>query len=593
VAGEVPANLKDKRLVSLDLTGIVAGTKYRGDFEERIKTIMAEVVAVGNVLLFVDEVHNIMGMGSAEGAVDAANILKPQLARGEIHLIGATTIDEYRKHIEKDSALERRFQSIMIGEPSEQDTLEILMGLKDKYEAHHHVRISDAAVKAAVSLSTMYIPERCLPDKAIDLIDEAASHVKLKASTDPAQLSELENQLKELKKDKENAINTLHFEQAAVLRAKEDELRLRYRQIKERWESPDLLISQQVTPEDVALMVSQATGIEVTALTREQSDRLLALEKDIHGRIIGQDEAVGAVARAIRRGRVGLKDPKRPIGSFIFLGPTGVGKTELCKALSESLFGSEQSMIRIDMSEYMEKHTVSRIIGSPPGYVGYDDGGQLTERIRRRPYSVVLFDEIEKAHPDVFNILLQILEDGALTDSQGRHVSFKNAVVIMTSNIGAQYISNRKNFGFSTAEQSSDGADKAMRHQVMSEVRQVFKPEFLNRVDEVIVFHRLTRENVMRISEKMFEATADRLKQLQIGLEYTCKAIEKVAEEGFDSVYGARPLRRTVQVQEEDRLADEILRGSIRPGDKILCDFREGEFVFDKFDLLVTGTVRS
>ncbi len=590
VSGEVPMNLREKRLVTLDLTGIVAGTKYRGDFEERIKGIIAEVTAVGNILLFVDEIHNIMGMGSAEGAVDAANILKPQLSRGEIQLIGATTIDEYRKHIEKDSALERRFQSVMINEPSEQDAMEILMGLREKYETHHRVKITDGAVKAAVTLSSRYISDRYLPDKAIDLIDEAASHIKLKTFTAPDQLYEAENKLKGIKHDKEAAINAMNFELAANLRTEEEEVKERYRQLKERWEKSELTSSQVVTPDDIALMVSQATGIEVTSLTREQSDRLLALEDEIHGRIIGQNEAVNAVARAIRRGRVGLKDPGRPVGSFIFLGPTGVGKTELCKALSTSLFGSEQAMIRMDMSEYMEKHTVSKLIGSPPGYVGYDDGGQLTERVRRKPYSVVLFDEIEKAHPDVFNILLQILEDGMLTDSQGRTVSFKNTVVIMTSNIGARYITDKKSFGFSGMEKGSEQEDKAIRQQVLVEVKQLFKPEFLNRVDEIIVFHRLSHENVVSITEKMFIATVKRLCTLNITMEYTKQAVERIAEEGFDNSYGARPLRRTVQTLVEDRLADEILRGSIRPGDKVLCDYHDGNFAFEKSSLVMAAT---
>lgn len=566
--GEVPDILREKRLVSLDLTSMVAGTKYRGDFEERIKTVLAEVVAAGNVILFVDEIHNIMGIGAAEGAVDAANILKPQLARGEIQLVGATTLEEYRRHIEKDAALERRFQSILVKEPSEEDAVKILEGLRDRYEAHHKIRITDGAIQAAVTLSARYINDRYLPDKAVDLIDEAASCVKLKAFTAPKDIKELEERLKTLREEKESAINAQEFEQAAKIRDSELEIKERIQALDGNWKSGDRR-EGEVTAEDVAQVVAKATGIDVTTLTQEQSQRLLHLEEELHRQVVGQDQAVAAVAKAIRRGRVGLKDPGRPIGSFIFLGPTGVGKTELTKALAKALFGSEQALIRLDMSEYMEAHAASKMVGAPPGYVGYDDGGQLTERIRRRPYSVVLFDEIEKAHPDVFNMLLQILEDGSLTDSQGRKVSFQNAVIIMTSNLGARFITDRKNLGFSHGGAEED--DKRIRTDVLGELRRAFKPEFLNRVDETIVFHKLTQEEIHTIAQRLLEQVSKRVEQMGIDLTFAPQAVEAVAKAGFDPIYGARPLRRAIQASIEDTFADHLLKGDFTAGDRVLC----------------------
>lgn len=579
VDGEVPDILREKRLVSLDLTSMVAGTKYRGDFEERIKTVLAEVVAAGNIILFVDEIHNIMGIGAAEGAVDAANILKPQLARGEIQLVGATTLEEYRRHIEKDAALERRFQSILVKEPTEEDAVKILEGLRDRYEAHHKIRISDEAIQAAVTLSARYINDRYLPDKAVDLIDEAASCVKLKAFTAPKDIKELEERLKSLREEKESAINAQEFEQAAKIRDSELEIKDKIQVLDGNWKCGDRQ-QGEVTAEDVAQVVAKATGIDVTTLTQEQSQRLLHLEEELHRQVVGQDQAVTAVAKAIRRGRVGLKDPGRPIGSFIFLGPTGVGKTELTKALAKALFGSEQALIRLDMSEYMEAHAASKMVGAPPGYVGYDDGGQLTERIRRRPYSVVLFDEIEKAHPDVFNMLLQILEDGTLTDSQGRRVSFQNAVIIMTSNLGARFITERKNFGFSAGGEEDD--DKRIRSDVLGELRRAFKPEFLNRVDETIVFHKLTQEEIHTIAQRLLEQVSQRVEQMGIALTFAPQAVEAVAKAGFDPIYGARPLRRAIQQKIEDAFADHLLKGDFAAGDSVLCTLEGEEYRFLK-----------
>ena len=575
--GDVPDILENKRLFTLNLTGMVAGTKYRGDFEERIKSVIDEVTKSNDVILFIDEVHTIIGAGSAEGSTDAANILKPSLARGEFQLIGATTISEYRKNIEKDSALERRFQPVNVGEPTEEDAISILKGLKDKYEAHHKVKITEDAIISAVKLSSRYISDRFLPDKAIDLIDEAASRVRLKSASAPTELKELEEKIAATESEKDEAINSQEFERAADLRDKENELKERYKEAKEKWQSDDRR-SGEVTAENIAEIVSGWTGVPVVQLTEEESARLLRLENELHERIIGQDEAVTAVAKAIRRGRVGLKDPKRPIGSFIFLGPTGVGKTELCKALADSLFGSENMMIRLDMSEYMEKHTVSRLVGSPPGYVGFEEGGQLTEKVRRNPYSVILFDEIEKAHPDVFNMLLQILEDGILTDSQGRKVDFKNTVIIMTSNVGARKITDKKlAFGFGSGENAEN---TNIKDSVLAELKNTFRPEFLNRVDDIIVFSKLTKPEIEQIAEKMLQNLAKRLKNLNITLNCDDSVISALADVGFDEVYGARPLRREIQNRIEDALSEKILDGSIKNGDTVSCSYQDGKFEF-------------
>lgn len=580
--GEVPELLKDKKLYTLDLTGMVAGTKYRGDFEERIKTAMDEVKKAGDVILFIDEIHTLIGAGSAEGAVDAANILKPSLARGEIQLIGATTIDEYRKHIEKDAALERRFQPVTVGEPSEEEAIEILKGLKDKYEAHHKIKITEESIDAAVKLSSRYIGDRFLPDKAIDLIDEAASKVRLRAYTTPSDLKEMEDKIKSIRGEKEHAVTNQDFETAATLRDEEKKLTSLLEEKKEEWRKEMSGFSGEVTPEEIAEIVADWTGIPVTQLTEEESARLLKMEEVLHERIVGQDEAVTAVAKAIRRGRAGLKDPKRPTGSFIFLGPTGVGKTELCKTLASSMFGSESAMIRFDMSEYMEKHTVSRLVGSPPGYVGYDEGGQLTEAIRRKPYSVVLFDEIEKAHPDVFNILLQILEDGILTDSQGRKVDFKNCIIIMTSNVGAKLITDKKSsFGFS-AESSDNMSHEKIKESVLGELKQCFKPEFLNRIDDIIVFRQLTQNDIEEIAKRMLSSLRKRVLQLGIEIDFSDEAISKIADAGFDPVYGARPLRRAIQSKIEDTLSELMLDNSVKAGNKYICNVNEETFVFNE-----------
>ena len=577
--GSVPDILQNKRLITLDLTGMVAGTKYRGDFEERIKSVIEEVTKAENIILFIDEVHTIIGAGSAEGATDAANILKPSLARGEFQLIGATTISEYRKNIEKDSALERRFQPVNVSEPSEEDTVLILKGIKDKYEAHHKVKITDEAIEAAVKLSARYISDRFLPDKAIDLIDEAASRVRLTACAAPPELRELEEKISCTEAEKDEAINSQEFERAASLRDTEKKLKEQYNTAKENWHKQNSHINGEVKEEDIAQIVSSWTGVPVSQLTEEESERLLKLESELHNRIVGQDEAVTAVAKAIRRGRVGLKDPKRPIGSFIFLGPTGVGKTELCKALAEAMFGSENMMIRLDMSEYMEKHTVSRLVGSPPGYVGFEEGGQLTEKVRRNPYSVILFDEIEKAHPDVFNMLLQILEDGILTDSQGRRVDFKNTVIIMTSNVGARLITEKKvSFGFG---ESGKDENKDVKELVLNELKSTFRPEFLNRVDDIIVFSKLDKEQIAEISEKMLSNLADRLKNLNITAEFDDSVKYALAEKGFDPVYGARPLRREIQNKIEDPLSEKILDSSVKNGDTVVCTYKDGEFRFE------------
>ena len=581
--GEVPELLKDKRVVALDLTGMVAGTKYRGDFEERIRNAIEEVKKAQDVILFIDELHTLIGAGAAEGAVDAANILKPSLARGELQVIGATTLDEYRKHIEKDAALERRFQPVTVGEPSEEEAMEILIGLRDKYEAHHKVKITDDAIVAAVKMSARYIADRFLPDKAIDLIDEAASRVRLRSFTAPPDLKELEDKLRSLGEEKAAAINAQEFERAAKLRDKEKEIRTTLETQKEDWKQQNAHTASQVTTQDIAEIVSGWTGIPVVQLTESESKRLLNMEGILHNRIVGQDEAVTAVAKAIRRGRVGLKDPKRPIGSFIFLGPTGVGKTELCKALAEAMFGDENAIVRFDMSEYMEKHTVSRLIGSPPGYVGFDEGGQLTKRIRQKPYSVVLFDEIEKAHPDVFNILLQILEDGILTDSQGRKVDFKNTIIIMTSNVGAKLItSQRGGLGFSGSQTGTSMDDSKIKENVLRELRDTFRPEFLNRVDDIIVFHALTKPDIDKIARKMLESLTKRAKEMDITIEFTDALVEKIGEAGFDPVYGARPLRRAIQSKIEDKLSEEMLEGNIQAGNSYLCDYEQDKVIFIK-----------
>jgi len=582
VEGRLPETLKGKRVFSLDLSGMVAGTKYRGEFEERIKNALEEVKKAGNVILFIDELHTIIGAGAAEGAIDAANILKPLLARGEIQVIGATTINEYRKYIEKDAALERRFQPVMISEPDQDQTLLILKGLRDKYEAHHKVRITDGALEAAVKLSSRYIPDRFLPDKAIDLVDEAASRVRLKAFTAPPDLSEQDEALKKLSEEKEAAVKSQEFERAAKLRDSENKLREKVNALKKEWHEKSTMNVDDVTENDVADIVASWTGIPVKKLAQEESDRLLHMEDVLHQRVVGQDEAVSSVSRAIRRGRVGLKDPKRPVGSFIFLGPTGVGKTELSKALAEAIFGDESALIKVDMSEYMEKHTVSRLVGSPPGYVGYDEGGQLTEKVRRKPYSVVLFDEIEKAHPDVFNVLLQILEDGILTDAQGRKVDFKNTVIIMTSNAGARLITENHRLGFNTNEASLAESDKQIKTDVMAELKRTFRPEFLNRVDDTIVFHQLTSDDIKKIAYRMLTVIKARIETLGIDISFTDEVVEKISNEGFDSVYGARPLRRAIQAKVEDPLSEEILEGKVKVGDTVVAKFEDGEVKFVK-----------
>ena len=578
VKDEVPELLAGKKIVALDLTSMVAGTKYRGDFEERIKKAMDEVKNAKNVILFIDEVHTLIGAGAAEGAVDAANILKPALARGEIQVIGATTIDEYRKNIEKDAALERRFQSVMVGEPTEEEAIEILKGLRDKYEAHHKVKISDEAIENAVKMSVRYIADRFLPDKAIDLIDEAASRVRLKAFTAPPNLKSMEQEIKRLEQEKASAVKSQDFETAAKLRDKEKELQTLLDGEKEKWKNLSGKEIKEVTTEDIANVVSSWSGIPVTQLTEEESERLLNMEKILHERIVGQDKAVSAVSKAIRRGRVGIKNPNRPLGSFIFLGPTGVGKTELCKSLAEAMFGSEEAIIKLDMSEYMEKHTVSKLIGSPPGYVGFEEGGQLTEKIRRKPYSVVLFDEIEKAHPDVFNMLLQILEDGVLTDSKGRKVSFKNAIIIMTSNVGASKITNGTNsLGFG----ESGNENKNIEELVTEDLKKTFKPEFLNRIDEIIVFNRLEKDDIKEIAKRMLGSLDKRLAEMDITLSFTDNAISAIADAGFDDVYGARPLRRAIQQKIEDPLSELMLEKKVVSGGSYVADYKDGKFTFE------------
>ena len=578
--GNVPDTLKNKRIVGLDLSAMVAGSKYRGEFEERMKKAMDEVKADGNIILFVDEIHTIIGAGAAEGAIDASNILKPALSRGEIQLIGATTLEEYRKHIEKDAAFERRFQPVKVEEPDEQAAVAMLKALRDKYEMHHKVTISDDAIEAAVKLSSRYVSDRFLPDKAIDLIDEAASRLRLKTFSAPDNVAEMEEKLAEMEKEKEAAIKTEEFEKAAEIKRAQDALRAQWKEAKKEWENNHENQAQVVTREEVAEVVSVWTGVPLQSLQEEESQRLLHLEDILHQRVIGQSEAVKALAKAIRRGRVGLKDPNRPIGSFLFLGPTGVGKTELSKALAEALFGDEDAMIRIDMSEYMEKHSVSRMVGSPPGYVGYEEGGQLSEKVRRNPYSVVLFDEIEKASPDVFNVLLQVLDDGHITDGQGRKVDFKNTVIIMTSNAGARSIVEPKRVGFTSME-TEEQSYQNMKKNVMEEVRHIFKPEFLNRIDDMIVFHSLTQEDILEIVKLMTKTVSKRIKEnMDITVTFTDKALEKIAEEGYDKAFGARPLRRAIQSRIEDAFAEEYLMGNFKAGDKVSVGLKTNGFLF-------------
>ncbi len=575
VAGDVPETLKDKRVVSLDLTGMIAGTKYRGEFEERIKKVIEELTQNKDTILFIDEMHMLMGAGAAEGAADAANILKPALSRGEVQVIGATTLDEYRKNIEKDAALERRFQPVQIDEPSPEDAVEILKGLRDRYEAHHRIKIPDEAIEAAVKLSVRYVTGRFLPDKAIDVIDEACSRVRLSTLTTPPDLKQMEDEITAIAAKKEEAVKGQDYENAAKLRDEEKNKREALEARRKEWSEQQTKTHGAVTEEDIAAVISGWTGIPVAQMTEDEGQRLLHLEDTLHQRVIGQNEAVTAVAKAIRRGRVGLRDPKRPIGSFLFLGPTGVGKTELSKALAEAMFGDENAMIRIDMSEYMEKHAVSRMIGSPPGYVGYDEGGQLSEKVRRHPYSVVLFDEIEKAHPDVFNILLQILEDGVLTDGQGRHVDFKNTIIIMTSNIGAQKITGnaRKSLGFAEGgENTAERTFEQIKEDVLSELKTVVRPEFLNRIDDIIVFNRLSEDEIAQIADGMLRKVAERMQEMGITMDWTDAAKKHLAKAGFDPVYGARPLRRAVTNEVEDLVAEQSLEGKIKSGDHVTLD---------------------
>ena len=577
IHNEVPETLRDKRVMTLDMGTVVAGTKYRGEFEDRLKKVMDEIRQAGNVILFIDELHTLIGAGGAEGAIDASNILKPALARGELQCIGATTLDEYRKYIEKDAALERRFQPIQVDEPTNEESVQILKGLRDRYEAHHRVTITDEAIEAAVKLSDRYISDRFLPDKAIDLIDEAASKVRLRSYTIPPNLKELENKLEEVRKEKEAAVQSQEFEKAASLRDSEQRLSEELEETKQQWKAKQGQENSEVTEQDIAMVVTSWTGVPVTQLAQEETERLLNMEEILHQRVIGQDEAVKAISKAVRRAHAGLKDPKRPIGSFIFLGPTGVGKTELARAVAESLFVDEDAIIRIDMSEYMEKHATSRLVGSPPGYVGYEEGGQLTEKVRRKPYSVVLLDEIEKAHPEVFNILLQVLEDGRLTDSKGRTVDFRNTVIIMTSNVGASTLRRQKHLGF--VVESSDSEYKDMKQKVLGELKRSFRPEFLNRIDETIVFHPLEKEHIEEIVKLMVKELQDRMKEQEMGLELTDAAIKQITEEGFDPEYGARPLRRALQKKVEDLLSEELLKGTIQKGQNVQVDYKDEQFI--------------
>ena len=582
INGNIPELLKNKRVVTLDMSSMIAGSKYRGEFEERLKKIMEEIRKSANVILFIDEIHTIIGAGAAEGAIDASNILKPALARGEIQCIGATTIEEYRKYIEKDSALERRFQPVMVGEPLKEEAILILKGLRDKYEAHHGVKITDDAIEAAVNLSDRYITDRYLPDKAIDLIDEAAAKVRIESLVTPPNLKQLEADLEKVTKEKEDAISTQDFEKAAKLRDKEKEIKDKLEGLKNNWKTQNEVSTLIVSEPQIASVVSKWTNIPVEKITQKESERLLKLEEILHNRVIGQDEAVRSISRAVRRARVGLKDPKRPIGSFIFLGPTGVGKTELSKALAEAMFGDENNMIRIDMSEYMEKYSVSKLIGSPPGYVGYEEGGQLTEKVRRHPYSVVLFDEIEKASPDVFNILLQILEDGRLTDGKGKTVNFKNTIIIMTSNAGASTIKKQQSLGFSVAGvDEKENQYEKMKGNIMEELKHTFRPEFLNRIDDIIVFHELQEKDLQQIVRLMLKSVADRLKDQEINISFSEDAEKLLAKEGYDIAYGARPLRRAITKKIEDRLSEEMLKGNVKKGSNVLVEVHDDMLTFN------------
>ncbi len=581
VAGNVPENLRDKMIISLDIASLLAGAKYRGEFEERFKNVMEEVRKNTSIILFIDEIHTLIGAGAAEGAIDAANIIKPALARGEMQVIGATTIAEYRKHIEKDAALERRFQSVMVGEPSKEEAVQILYGLRDKYEAHHKLKISDEAIEAAVNLSARYIADRFLPDKAIDLVDEAASRLRISAHTSPPDLKEVEEKLKSLKQEKEEAISAQEYERAAKLRDEEQKVKEDYDIKKAEWEKTRQDKDLSVSASDIADIVTQWTGIPVNRLLEEESEKLLHLDEMLKARVIGQDAAIEAVSRAIKRGRMGLKDPKRPVGSFIFMGPTGIGKTELAKALAEVMFGDSSAMIRLDMSEYMEKHSVSKLIGSPPGYVGYDEGGQLTEQIRRRPYSVVLFDEIEKAHPDVFNILLQVLEDGILTDSQGRHVDFRNTILILTSNVGASELSATKTLGFTSTDITSNDT-ASMRERMMKALKGTFRPEFLNRIDDIIIFNSLEQPQIEAIATLMLKDVIQRIEELGIHIHFDASVPTLLAKEGFDPTYGARPLRRAVVRLVEDAFSTEMLEGKIHAGDTVEASVENDKIVFKK-----------
>ncbi|MCE4957915.1 ATP-dependent Clp protease ATP-binding subunit [Macrococcoides caseolyticum] len=580
VNNEVPETLKGKRVMSLDMGTVVAGTKYRGEFEERLKKVMDEIQAAGNIILFIDELHTLIGAGGAEGAIDASNILKPALARGELQCIGATTLEEYRKYIEKDAALERRFQPVQVDEPNVEDAIEILRGLRDRYEAHHRIQISDEAIVAAVKMSDRYISDRFLPDKAIDLIDEASSKVRLRNYTTPPSLKELEAELEKVKNEKDAAVHSQEFEQAAALRDKQSQLEKQLDETKKEWQKTQGSNNTSVTPDDIAIVVANWTGIPLNKIAETESQKLLNLEEILHDRVVGQHDAVVSISKAVRRARAGLKDPKRPIGSFIFLGPTGVGKTELARALAEAMFGEEDAMIRVDMSEFMEKHSVSRLVGSPPGYVGFEEGGQLTEKVRRKPYSVILFDEIEKAHPDVFNMLLQVLDDGRLTDSKGRTVDFRNTVIIMTSNVGAQELKDNKFVGFGGNDAAQDY--ETIRKTMMDELKKQFRPEFLNRIDDIIVFHKLEKEQLKEIVTFMVNGLTKRLKEQDIFITLTEAAKEKVAEDGYDPEYGARPLTRSIQKNIEDKLSEELLKGEELAGHEVTIDYKDGEFVITK-----------
>lgn len=582
VNSEVPDILDGKKVVQLDMGLLIAGTKYRGEFEERLKKIMDEIRQAGNIILVIDEMHTLIGAGAAEGAIDAANILKPALSRGEIQVIGATTLDEYRKHIEKDTALERRFQSVLIEEPSIEDSIEIIRGIKPKYEEHHRLIISNEAIVASVKLSSKYITDRFLPDKAIDVLDEASSKVRLKVSTLSPEGKELDKELRVIIKEKEDAIRNQEFEKASQLRDDEANMKERIREVSEQWTNEHEANKPVVTEENIAEVIGMMTGVPVTKLTESESDRLLNLEKTLHERVIGQNDAIVAISKAIRRARVGLKSPNRPIGSFIFCGPTGVGKTELAKALSEAVFGSEDNMVRVDMSEFMEKHSTSKLIGSPPGYVGYDDGGSLTETIRKKPYSVILFDEIEKAHPDVFNIMLQILDDGRLTDSKGRHVNFKNTIIIMTSNVGASMIATQSRLGFTTASDEKKDKYEKLKDTVNEEMKKAFRPEFINRIDDIIVFAHLSKEEIREIVDLMMKDLFKRLDERGLKMEVTNEVKDFMATDGYNEAYGARPLRRLIQRKVEDTLAEEILTGKYNEGDTIVLDMKDGKMFFSK-----------